>query len=461
MTSARTTFGAIAAVLLTAGIVTGGCSSSSGARTTGQRGGGSHGAGWVPASSGATGVTDSTIQIGVFTEDPTGSAATFKQLGANQAGLGQLGFSKAAQAVADYINAHGGIAGRKLQLIFHLMPLQEMLSSSTEQVQFQAACTDWTQDHHVFAMIPFAGQPLSCATDSNTPFVTDFGATHVFVSDQQVQKYPDLWYGINYPTVERRGKALVDGLWQEGFFQGATKVALMVDGKEGTTAKLGVKDGILPELAQHGIAAPEEVVYPFPTEAPWQTYVLRLESEGVNRIIWSSSDDLMIAPLMMQKAAAAQHYTPRWGLASDEGLSLLGAFGAPKSEVEQTEGIGWFPELDNEDPNHSGSPTAQVCKSIGTASGQPGPVSYFCEPLLFLQYALDRAKSLSTAGLAQSVDNLGQSYVSAETLGGVTSFGPGKRDGVVSYSDITFNSSCTSQTLNCFEYSGPVTPFPS
>src|SRR5437763_937118 len=77
--------------------------------------------------------------------------------GAANAAIGAAGITQGDekandQIVIDDINAHGGVAGRKIVPIFHGL---DATSTNTLDSQYQAACDDLTQYHKVFAA--FAG----------------------------------------------------------------------------------------------------------------------------------------------------------------------------------------------------------------------------------------------------------------------------------------------------------------
>ncbi len=75
----------------------------------------------------------------------------------------------------------------------------------------------------------------------------------------------------------------------------------------------------------------------------------------------------------------------------------------------------------------------------------------WCGQLLLLKTALDRAPSVSPAGLLAAVDALGTSYQVPGTLS--SSFGPGREDGVAAVRAARYDDGCS-----CFVYSGAPQP---
>ena len=91
------------------------------------------------------GVSKTTITIGVIAADPS-TNQIMENAGLAAASVGNEPANW--QAVADDVNAHGGIAGRRLALIFYLVNLTD-----SPQTQGQAACAKFTQDNTVAAVL--------------------------------------------------------------------------------------------------------------------------------------------------------------------------------------------------------------------------------------------------------------------------------------------------------------------
>ena len=118
--------------------------SANGGGTSGANGGGATSSGGpgstsVPTGLGNPQVTAKTISIGIgyVTNGDTANAA----IGAT--GIGQGDPLGEAKAVVSYINAHGGVAGRKVTPVYHPY---DATSTATTSSQDQAACADYTQD---------------------------------------------------------------------------------------------------------------------------------------------------------------------------------------------------------------------------------------------------------------------------------------------------------------------------
>src|SRR4051794_28015501 len=140
----------------------------------GIRGGSSTTAGGGPAphtDAGTTasgpGVTATKIYVGISYS--TNADALNQAAGVTNAAVGdEKGYGN---AVIDDINRHGGIAGRRVVPVWHDY---DGTSTDTSAVQEQAACADYTQDHHVFAVLELGDDAFNtCVTRTGAVIVDD------------------------------------------------------------------------------------------------------------------------------------------------------------------------------------------------------------------------------------------------------------------------------------------------
>ena len=141
------------------GAVTGAGGSTTGGSmggTTGGVAGGGSGGGSLPTGTGggkhlavapsAPGVTDTTIYIASYYNKNQGQGnAAF-----GASGLDQGDARKPQNVMIDWVNSHGGVAGRKLSPIYYGFDASGTGPPSDQQDQ--AACAKYTQDNKVFAM---------------------------------------------------------------------------------------------------------------------------------------------------------------------------------------------------------------------------------------------------------------------------------------------------------------------
>ena len=84
------------------------------------------------------------------------------------------------QAVVKWINGHGGMAGRTVVPVIH----ESQVETSTFAAQAQSACSDFTEDHHVFAVVGRTSDRddlYRCLAPKGVPFV----AQHRYLWDRQ------------------------------------------------------------------------------------------------------------------------------------------------------------------------------------------------------------------------------------------------------------------------------------
>lgn len=189
----------------------------------------------VPAMSGSAGpqpgdgpgVTATTINIaGVY--DPDASAAD-SALGLANANPGDT--KAQTDAIVSYINAHGGIAGRKVNIVWYMLSVQNNAAQSA-----QAACATWTQDNKIF--VQFDDNPI---LDQCTANAHGVGISSGLVAETTpaLQQFPS---DVNLDgfTIDRGDKVTIDGLGQQGYFSPGAKVGVVTwdenDYRYGTTA---------------------------------------------------------------------------------------------------------------------------------------------------------------------------------------------------------------------------------
>ena len=402
------------------------------------------------SSPAAHGVSGGQINIGILVEDFDSSAAAFA---VKDSGQGDQ--QAQAQAVINYINAHGGAGGRTLVPVFH----HNDPSSGTFAQQNQASCAAFTEDHKVLAVTPqnFEMDSLiACLAKKGVPLVA---TDHVFGawSDQtQLDQYADYLYLPSTMNFTRSG-AVIDGLAGAGFFGSKPKIGLLY--LDSPSIVRAVDKGVRPALAAHGLQLTDAVAISAPTSetdvsndaAQASSAVLRFRSENIDHVLFLEGAGEI--PFLFMPQADAQGYRPRYGVSSYDEPEWL-TQNAPLAQLAGAVGVGWIPSLDvadTQDPG--GSAAAALCLQIMKASGQnvtqdrshEHSAFGFCSSLFFLQAAIAGAPTLDPRGLRTHIEALGSSFVSALTFS--TSFRPGRHDGAASAANLAFDGGCS-----CFKY---------
>ncbi|MCU1600894.1 MAG: hypothetical protein JWO22_1603 [Frankiales bacterium] len=431
-------------------------------------GGGSDGTGAPPLpSQGSTGlgVTAKTISIGIgYSTD--GDAAN----AAIGAGSFTQGDEKgSAQALIDEINAHGGVAGRKLVGVFHGYNVTSATPGSTQD---QAACDDWTVDHKVIAVMS------SSLTDTLVACLKQRGvllikAGQIVDADQTYLRSYSNELLLATMSQDRIFKDQAQAFQRQKYFTGWNTV----NGTPGATTKVGVltydndsftrslRHVILPALKAAGHAPAESDVIQVHkvqqqsdtagTTAQIKSAVLRLQSDGVTHVVLGDASAFIME--FFAANARTQGYFPRLGVTS--GAAPEAVFEAGLATAQQLNGIsgnGWLPTLDlpgAEANKHTNSAAKRCLEILKRRTGQqPANANEAtialgdCDSLFIFQKAMSLAPTLSPAGLLAGFDKLAGSYVSPTV--GPTFVSSNQHDTAVQAWDLNWVSSCT-----CVRYS--------
>lgn len=400
---------------------------------------------FLPAPKGTRGVTDKYIEIGLAYSDAqarSAAVAAVSGFGADEQG-DQRG---AGTAVVDYINAHGGIAGRKIKPVWHFNDVSQMLTASGRDSEAQKGCADWTEDHRVFLMAPSFNYTsdliLECAIRTRTPFVnvSTLPPTTPPVSQSKLDgPLHDFYYSPNTMVTDRRETAVTGGLLDAGFFPARARVGLMTF--DHAEIKRGVENGTKRLLADRSITVVSEVHYPDQIESAWQSYVLQFQAADVTHVVFSTLVGGVFPAYFFMKAAENQGYYPSYGLGTDLSYGTLRTLGITDRTLRNVQGMGWIPGIDEFDASFQSS-TSELCADLLTkagydrVSGEP-----YCESLFFIQGVLARATELSVDGFAAAVASLDTAHATVRNIGGATRFGRGRHDGVHLVKHVVWNDS--------------------
>jgi hypothetical protein len=408
----------------------------------------------IPAD--APGVTNTTITIGVNLPNPQSATEISSAFGAS--GVQSTNNTAAVEAIVNYVNAHGGVAGRKLVALYTYTDITQ----GTYDSEDQAVCDTFTQDNKVFAVIELIndGSPVlaSCLAQAGVVLIDD-GNSIIYDTKTIAADFGAGYYAPTHLVLDRYGE-VIDGLAQEGYFSGNPKIGVVIF--DLPQYQETVTNVIEPALAKLGLSVSDTYAFDAPTStagvaddaAEAVNAVLRFNSEGINHVLFV--DSLSALPFLFMPVASAQGYAPRYGLSSADIPEFLQQ-NVGASQLAGALAVGYSQVRDIANPNYRGTPQMTECSDAVAPSGAGTPaVSYGmgCDPFFFLQAALNSAQQVSVAGMRAAVDNLGSSYQAADTP--YTDWGPGSYDGVAAYRDLAFEGSCS-----CFEYtSGPIA-FPS
>ena len=195
--------------------------------------------GGAPATAGqpptalGPGVTPTTVKIGVTMVD-------FNCIKPFVEGV-QIQQQEMYQLYIDYLNVHGGLAGRQIQPVYETY-------CPIGNAQALALCTKLTEDDKVFAVIgnfvDFSGDAQTCVTkDHHTPLIT-FTLTKAIID----QSPPGL---IVYPgSTPERIDSVLSNLMQKQRTLSGKKVGVLGE----TTSQNVVNSSVIPALKKLGVA---------------------------------------------------------------------------------------------------------------------------------------------------------------------------------------------------------------
>lgn len=384
-----------------------------------------------------------TLRIGIHvSKDLQAAYAAFGAKGAE----GDL--KPGLRAVVDWINANGGMGGRRVEAVFHESnPLDGSFDS-----EGQATCSDFADDKRVFAVVSGAVLPtivtVDCLVKKQVPVVWNY---HYVVDGPMWRQYLPYLYMPFTADADRLG-FVIDLLAANGYFTPGARVALLrYDLPQDARLTTSV---FRPRLAAHGVAVVDEIAIRPPasaagaadTGAQLSNAILRLRAEGVTHVFFVPTGGVI--PFVFMSEAEGQGYRPRYALTTLD-IPAFVADQAPAGQLRGALAVGWSPPSDvrlSEAP----PPTAPaaLCYRL-TNNSQTS--QRFCDGLFFLKAALDRATTIDAAGLRAAVESMGDSFVPTFSI--ATRFGPGRHDGASAARLVAFDDACA-----CFRYSGPVTP---
>lgn len=392
------------------------------------------------------GFTATTVKVGIGTADDANSfGGAFGVKGTTTTGdpMAHL------KVVVDDANRHGGLLGRKIELVPHNYNTAQALSDPASANQ--AACATWTEDHQVFAVLEPAiveETLLACLAKTGTPLIYAGGIEYPWHYEQTYAKYP-LFFNIGQMVGDRYDRIAIRRLVERGFFTPWDNMS----GRPGT-ASAPVKVGILTtddhdgrlalesqkrQLARHGITPARVIACPRAIQdkvACQQGAVLRLRQDGVTHIFGAGY------PFMIN--AENQRYRPRYFITTSPRLY---AQNAPAGQLVGAMGENWIPVMDVEPSEYPGDPTpaTRYCKELMKDAGQLATDSTTlwtqllnCDIVFFLKAAVEAAGALSGPSVRAGFERLGSTTQSALTWG--TFLGPRNHTSATVLRDVEFRT---------------------
>jgi hypothetical protein len=412
------------------------------------------------------GITAKTISIGIMY--PTNGDAYQAALGNTAVTSGDVG-SEARYLVKD-INEHGGIAGRQIVPVYHAV---DATSGKTVDQEEQAACADFNQDHHVFAMIPGGTENLRACMSKAGAVVAQTGGLTGNTS-AQYDAFPAIFDATSI-SLDRLVLNLVPSLQRAKYFtpwntatgtpgQGHAVTGIVVPDKPEYHHAADLLVRVL-RGAGVNVSSRDVVFYHWPNSTAEdgqaiteiQSAVLKFKTDNVTHVIPLEVN----GQVFFAQQADKQQYKPRYGINSASGTqAYLGSL-IPSSQLNGAVGLGYFPSIDlpasrNPDNGPYSGPARRACVALMTRNG----VSFsdtnaeavalaFCDGFYQLKAIIehvDPSSALNQRSVAAAIDSIGN-LPSATYI--AVAYGPHRRDAVSSGFQYQYFADC-----DCMHYTG-------
>jgi len=384
--------------------------------------------------------------------------AVKKTTGFNTADVGDQ--KAQVQALEDWVNDHGGLAGRKLDAIFRLYDASKDTPAAEEQL-----CNQITQDDKAFAVVmtgQYQTNARPCYTDRQT-LVLDaslYAMSQEYLDDQS----PYLWTA-SFPEYNGFVRSYIKVLKEQGFFDGEDSVGLVA---ADSPVNRGTIENLAVPLLQDNDVEPDVAwidttdtgtLFEGLTQA-----AVTFRSKGIDRVMFLGGSRL--AALFASAAATQDGFAPRYAISSFDNPTYFinNADKVPPGTVDGMVGIGFHPPQDVPDSElpFPDSDKEKECLKIYSdagitfASRESARVALpYCDATRLLKLGadgIDAAASFNAAAWAQAVDRDGGSFQTSAGFG--NALGDGGRAAAGAYRVMKYD-----EAKKHFVYEGPEVPF--
>lgn len=366
------------------------------------------------------------------------------------------------RAIAESVNAEGGIGGCSVELVFFDF---SSLAADGFDGQSQRECAYFAEDQRVFTAFSNALETnvlVECLAQNDV--VSFYGGAEYAPTQRDFDRYRGHLYqpwAINTD----RWASFID-IWNDaGFFGVGARVGILIaDDGTGNGQRLAY-DVWQPRLEQLGIEVASTFEYSwirsYATVADASTAlsaaVLKFKADGVTHVLPTPDGSAM--SIFMTSQAESQDYRPAYGTTTASGGPPLTS---PDGQTHNWMTIAWDDAILLQSPTQ-GPPTdgnppnaAQAACDAVAATVVPGynAARRWCDTLYFLRDALRGATEITSAALLAGAEALGSGYQVAAGFGG-SSFGPGRYDGAAQVRAARYDPDAGS-----FHYVTPVVAVP-
>jgi hypothetical protein len=363
-------------------------------------------------------------------------------------------------AMVAHLNKHGGVAGRRIVPVY----AQIDATGGSYDAQFQAACQKFVKDNKVSAvMSQIAYSPVlaGCLRSAGIPLLLGQFSTTDSAGFAKGMLFAS--FGLSDDV---RYRLVLEQHVASGFLSSKSRIGVLRGGCPNDDA--AYERTVVPTLRRLGLQPVSEVKVRCVSEfaeagaavADLQSAVLRFSSDRVDRIVLVSNDEAN-GVYLFSLQAENQGYRPGYAVSSNFAASVARP-NMPPAQVRNVRGIGWIPELDDEQRHQ---PTAEEtrCLSSLAAEGQRAVTAtdrYFaygvCGPFYLYAPALSATRGRSDAtSISAVIGGLGTAFRPPGVLAGASRFAVDRPFGPARAQPFAFAAAC-----GCFRYAGRAVTIP-
>ena len=356
------------------------------------------------------------------------------------------------QALEDWVNANGGLGGRKLDAVFRWYDAQADSPAAEEQL-----CNQVTQDDKAFAVV-LTGQYQSNARPCYAQRKTLMLDASLVSNDEKLfeELAPYLW-SASFPEYNAFTTSYIDALAEEGFFEGRDKVAVVA--ADTPVNRRTIKNVATPRLKKLGLEA--EVGWVDTTDIGTiymgsEQAAVTFASGGVDRVMFLGGSRLAS---IFATIAGSKQFQATYAISSFDNPSFFvnNPDTVPANTMDGMVGIGFHPPQDVPDSQEEfpAEGAEQECLDIYADAGisfktrESARVALpYCDAARLLKLGADGVSgALNAETWSAAVDEDGADFQTAAGFG--NALGDGGRAAAGSYRAMGFDDEC-----HCFVYKG-------
>lgn len=407
-------------------------------------GGGAGGASGAPGTPGAPGTSGapSPTANGPLTDSDTGVTATTIKLGVilldiealKALGFAQPRFSPAeqqemAEVFIGNINEDGGILGRKIVPVFATLNALDSNGSQSPA----AVCSKLAEDEKVFAVIGYLNQAADCLTQQHRipSWIDSSGIAEQYTKSQNFLISPRA-------NTERNGANWGDLAARSGVLKGTTIGTVFTDAPGESRPEAALTAGLTEagyEVTVHGKLANDAAS----AQSQMPVIVNQMRSAGVDTVFLSTN---FVLAIQFVQTAEQQGFRPQYHVSDMGSLTAEGLLGSMPASFDGaiafTQGnfVTKEPAVDKACRDEFNKASGENVQ----AGNDAGSLRQFCFwTRTFAAAARAAGTDLTRTGLVAAVQGLGRVALPGMISG---SFGGGKTDFADGYRPMRYDRSC-------------------